>query len=322
MTVIALQGSSSAVYFMTDMEEYFDFINGELALWELARDNYAGLGQTRRRLIELRPLTVGVQCNPARMVSTGADTSKKGIAARKCFLCAANRPPEQHSIPFDERFEILLNPFPIFPVHFTIPSVRHEPQDAPPEEMLSIADRLRGLTVFFNGAKAGASAPDHLHVQAVATHELPLMRFVEEHHSPDRPAVCASYDLADGLPFLFYSGIIQPTLEGMKDLRLLLDVCGRGEDGTPDCGLVNSYIWFSERIGRMRYVVIPRRAHRPSCYFKEGHERIVVSPGAVDMAGVMILPREEDYDKVSEKDIRQIYSEVAYPSVPPDWRSA
>lgn len=297
------------------MEEYFDFINGELAVWPMAKENYVSLGKTKRRRMDIGSLTIGVQCNPARIRSTGADIRKSAIEGRKCFLCSANRPAEQHSLLFDEHFEILLNPFPIFPVHFTIPSFRHEPQAAPPVEMLSLADRLRGLTVFFNGAHAGASAPDHLHLQAVATEELPLMRFVEENHLEGQKPVKASYELADNLPFLFYSGIIQPTPEGIKVLRLLMSLTGRDEEGNPDPGLVNSFIWFSDKIGRIRFVAVPRRAHRPSCYFKEDDTRIVVSPGAVDMAGVLILPREEDYQKITVDDISKIYSEVAYPSI-------
>ena len=68
------------------------------------------------------------QFNPARLVSTGAKIDKATLAKRPCFLCEKNRPSEQIVLSFGEGFDILVNPFPILPVHFTIPSRHHQLQ--------------------------------------------------------------------------------------------------------------------------------------------------------------------------------------------------
>lgn len=294
------------------MGYYSEFINNQLELWEEARNNYAALGKTQRRAMTCGDMTVGIQFNPARIRSTSANVSADAIKKRDCFLCAENRPKEQIALPIAGRFELLINPYPIFPVHFTIASVNHEPQSRMPDEMMVLAEELPGLTIFFNGAKAGASAPDHLHLQAVATHELPLMRFVEKHHIGSEEGVKRSDELSDNFPFLFYSAVIAPTDEGMKQLRWMMSQCGVDEEGRKDYGKVNSFFWISENDGKLRVVVIPRKSHRPKCYSLPEEERKMVSPGAVDMAGILITPREEDYLSLTESDVKEIYKDVAY----------
>ena len=147
-----------------------EFIDGQLAEWPLARENYQALGKTERRSLQLGDLIVGIQHNPARIVSTGAKTDAKSLAERPCFLCKKNRPPQQVGINIAEGWELLLNPYPIFPTHFTIVSTSHRPQEGFPLDMVTMAEKLPGHTVFFNGKLSGASCPDHLHCQAVKTH--------------------------------------------------------------------------------------------------------------------------------------------------------
>lgn len=277
----------------------------QLEQWPMACANYERLGETLRRSFDVGPLHGAFQYNPARIVSTSAKVDKESIGKRPCFLCAANRPSEQLSEEILPGWEFLINPFPIFPLHFTIAASTHRPQDEIPLEMASMAESLRGMTVFFNGARAGASAPDHLHCQAVATFELPLMRYLEEGGDPAL------------LPFRVDYRVITPDLAGMAALNEISSVKGIDRlTGEADPRLVNAYFWIGAD-GLLRAAVVRRSAHRPSCYPVGGaveagsSKSLMVSPGAIDMAGVVVLPRREDFDAISDSDIRLIYSEVA-----------
>lgn len=289
-----------------------DFIEWQLGRWPEAKARYDALGSIRRRRMQLGDLTVGVQFNPARMVSTGAGIDKASLAKRPCFLCDENRPEEQEAAPVIQGWKMLLNPFPIFPVHLTFASERHRPQSALPAEIASIAEMLPGMTIFYNGSRAGASAPDHLHLQGVLTEELPLMKLVERSHPSARGGIMHIGEMGLDMPFSFVSAVITPDAAGMRTLVEILDVTGRDpETGLADPGLLNAYFWVDTAAGGlMRAVVVPRRAHRPGCYTAPEGERRVVSPGAVDMAGVIITPRLEDFEALTEDEIRRIYREV------------
>lgn len=290
----------------------YNYIEQQLASWQLAKTNYDRLALAERRKISLGDLTVGIQNNPERIRSTGASVDAESVKKRACFLCAANRPEEQFAAEIEPGWDLLVNPYPIFPVHFTIVYGSHEPQDAPPLDMASFAEKLPGTAVFFNGAKAGASAPDHLHCQAVLKDELPLLRLAEELHPDSESGWMLSSDSGKDLPFVFISCVIRPDLEGMRLLAAIPNVCGiDSESGVPDRGLVNTFFWI-DASGILRVLIVPRRAHRPSCYFKEDPEKRVISPGAIDMAGIIVAPRKEDFNSISEAELREIYSEVAY----------
>ncbi|MDE6273084.1 MAG: DUF4922 domain-containing protein [Muribaculaceae bacterium] len=266
----------------------------QLGQWPLARENYEKLGLTERRQFRLGPLHGAFQCNPSRAISTGAKIDKASIAARPCFLCAANRPKEQLSEEILPGWEFLINPYPILPLHFTIASTDHRPQESIPLDMAGMAERLPGMTIFYNGAKAGASAPDHLHCQAVMTSELPLMNYLEDGGDP-------------GLwPYSVEYAIITPDHEGMMNLKKMTELKGIDKtSGKPDADLVNAYFWIGKD-GLLRIAVVLRCAHRPSCY-----PDLMVSPGAIDMAGIIVLPRKDDFDRISTQDIKQIFAETA-----------
>lgn len=286
-----------------------DFIDSQIADWQLARENYQALGKTERRCMQLGDLTVGIQHNPARMVSTAAKTDSKSIAERPCFLCKDNRPEQQVPIEIVDGWELLLNPFPIFPTHFTIVNKTHTPQAGFPLDMIEMAEKLPEHTIFFNGYKAGASCPDHLHCQAVKTHELPLMHLVEEKHTPQSGGMegwrtATSSQLALNVPFVFKSIIITPDLEGMKILADIENIVGKN---FVEEGRVNAFVWI-DSTGLLRIVVIPRNAHRPSCY-GDGDGEMMISPGCIDMAGVIITPRKTDYENLTVPILRRIYSE-------------
>lgn len=302
------------------LEEIDSFIEGQLDVWPLAKKNHDGLAEAERREIALGDLKAAVQFNPARIVSTGAKLDAASLKNRKCFLCLDNRPKEQMIMNPVEGWDVLVNPFPILPVHLTIVNREHRPQDSVPYDIVTFAEMMPGMAVFFNGAKAGASAPDHLHMQAVLKDELPLLRLVERHHPVSSPGIMPSYEMGLDLPFLFFSGVVNAGQEGMATLYAGLNIGGNDcTDGTApgfhDKSLVNTFFWI-DASGMLRFVAIPRRAHRPGCFYSEGDGNRMVSPGCIDMAGLLITPRREDFMSITADEIRNIYADVAFPDKP------
>lgn len=296
-----------------NLEDINTYIEQQLLLWPLAKKNYDELAGARRKPLPIGDFMAFAQFNPARIVSTGAKVDPKSIKERKCFLCGANRPQEQMGGEWLPGWEFLVNPFPILPVHFTIPAIKHIPQAAIPLELASMAENAPDLMFFYNGAKAGASAPDHLHCQAVLKSEVPLVHLVERSHTTGLPDLLSSDKLGLALPFRFFSALIKPDQDGMYNLARITSIKGIDNEGNEDSDLVNAYAWIDTK-GFLRMVVIPRSAHRPRCYYEEGGKGMMISPGALDMAGLVILPMEKDFEKITPEDLREIYSQVALPN--------
>ncbi len=283
----------------TIIPQLMELRDHQLQHWPLARQNYEALGHTSRKTVMIGPMQGAIQYNPSRKVSTGAAVDAASVAARPCFLCRANRPAEQLTEEIIPGWEFLVNPYPIFPLHFTIASSAHIPQSRIPLDMVLLAERLPGMTVFFNGARAGASAPDHQHCQAVMTSELPLMNYLEKGGDPD------------SLPFKVDYRIIAPDMQGMADIAAVVSLAGcDASTGEADYGLLNAYMWIGDD-GLLRTAVVLRSAHRPACYSRDASEGYMVSPGAIDMAGVFILPVEENFNSITQADIDSILHEVA-----------
>lgn len=293
-------------------EETEAFIEHQLSQWTLAADNFKKLRETRRKKIPLGSLEASVQCNPARIISTGAKVDKSTIASRRCFLCSTNRPQQQISLSISDNWEMLLNPYPILPVHFTIAHKIHQPQGSIPLEMAEMAEKTPGLVFFFNGAKAGASAPDHLHAQAVMAEELPLIRLVERQHPDSMSGWLSSESFKIPIPFHFMSAVITPDVNGLSSLAKVNGAFGIDADtGKIDHDLLNAFFWI-DKSGLLRCVIIPRKKHRPSCYYGGDDDKFLISPGAIDMAGIMIAPRPEDFERLDSSKMNEIYSEVAF----------
>lgn len=276
-----------------------EMIREQLKAWSLAASNYRALGATERRPVSIGAMRGALQSNPARIVSTAAKVDKDSLAKRPCFLCAANRPKEQFALPFGDEWEILVNPFPILPFHFTVASRDHSPQLNPPLAMIELAECLPGACVFFNGAGAGASAPDHAHMQIVLAEELPLLRYLEDGGDPSRLPYRVDYD------------VIRPDQAGMAAMRKFslsanADAAFEGQQA----GMVNAYAWI-DADGLLRLLTVPRKAHRPECFYAtDESERMLVSPGAIDMAGLIILPRKEDFNRMTEPQVMDIYRQT------------
>ena len=274
------------------------FFNRQLEMWEDARHRFRDL-----KHVEVRQLSdqLKVQFNPARIVSTGAKIDKHTLGERPCFLCERNRPKEQMTKQIDDHFQLLVNPFPILPVHFTIPATKHQPQSIYRHygEMHRLLSLHSELMVFYNGPECGASAPDHLHFQAGTSGVLPLQTNWQR-LSRNLTDVISLNDeekisvLRDFLVPAFV--IISKSEDSDEELfhRLYRSMPMRGDESEP---MMNIIAW--RKGDEFISVVIPREKHRPDAYFAEGEAQMMVSPGALDMAGLIITPREEDFSKIN-----------------------
>lgn len=298
---------------MSETARLLEFHARQLSEWPAAAERYEALSRVQVREISVGGFPVRLQFNPARAVSTGAKVDAASIAARPCFLCAGNRPQEQKILDVYEGIDTLVNPFPIFSRHFTLASRGHVHQDTVDfAEMGRIALTVPGLVVFYNGSMAGASAPDHLHLQAGEKEFLPVCGMLESDpgdlmkHTAGYRAFCPGELPMSAVHFV--SRTIDKELTQWLDTLLPADE----DSGLRQKGLRNVLMWADDE-GMLHTLFLPRRAHRPACYYKEeGEGRLMVSPGAVDMAGVLILPRQADFESITRSDIRRIYDEVSF----------
>lgn len=305
------------------------FIENQLAKWQTARTNHEALNQIETRRFELAGNTITVQFNPARAVSTCAKVDKSSIEARKCFLCPENKPNEQDEIiiSLDEPFSLRINPYPILPGHLTISSLKHQDQVLADKTIRQLPGKLiswleeyfaSGYVLFYNGAKCGASAPDHFHFQAVKQSDVPVIQQWErlmETAVREKEIKTENGNTYSSFQITSYICPIQ------------VFICNHSADILPE--MINQYLeslplhegeseprynlfaWQDKQRGfTMAY--FPREEHRPACYTATRGEQLLVSPGALDMAGLLVTPRKEDFDRITESDITKIYKEVAY----------
>lgn len=266
-------------------------------------------------LCDCNGLGVKTVFNPARAVSTLANVNAAAIAERPCFLCAENRPSEQESLDFTavsgNRYSVLLNPYPIFRRHFTVPAVGHCPQRIEGRfgDMLELAERFEDMVVLYNGAECGASAPDHFHFQMGEKGFLPFERDFDGLRKEivlqiSEAKVCLMRDYIQGIPVVVSPDAVSACLAFEKILRTIPVGKVYGDR------MVNVLCWKSA--GVFRIAVFPRKAHRPSCYFLEESERLRISPGTVDLCGVFVVPARDDFQRVSADALQRILSEVVY----------
>ena len=289
------------------------FFIRQLQTWDEVRQRYRDLQQVETRELITDSVTLLAQWNPARIGSTGAKIDAKSISERPCFLCAKNRPQEQMHRVIDGKYELLVNPFPILPVHFTLPTLKHQPQRVLPmyKEILRLAERYPELTLLYNGPHCGASAPDHAHLQAVSTGLLPLQQawprlnrnltevVVEDEntgiwHIADYPAAA----------FVIKSHTLEA---GERLFRKLYNCLPPATDQTEP--MMNVICWHNAE--EWVSVILPRRKHRPDCYTATGEAQYTISPGAVDMGGLIITPLEKDFRRVTPELITAIYQELS-----------
>jgi ATP adenylyltransferase/5',5'''-P-1,P-4-tetraphosphate phosphorylase II len=286
----------------------------QIAEWDLAAKNYKGLEHVIVKRLTYDGFYIDVQFNPERILSSAAKVDAKSIEARPCFLCSENLPKAQKGILFENSYQVLVNPFPIFKEHLTVPKLAHENQliEGNFYTMLLMARELNDFTVFYNGPRCGASAPDHFHFQAGIKGFLPIeTEFKSSGHSSvvfnhqgvsvwgwknyQRGIISITGNDANALTSVFET--LYEMLKNMQpnEVEPMLNILALFENDE----------WVVH--------VFPRRLHRPSQYFAEGDQQIVLSPASVDMGGVVITPRKEDFEKITEADVSNIFEQVCMP---------
>jgi ATP adenylyltransferase/5',5'''-P-1,P-4-tetraphosphate phosphorylase II len=281
--------------------------------WELPRINYSQLEKVSTRKFSFGTFEILVQYNPERIRSSAAKVDAKSIGERPCFLCGKNRPPEQRGILYENKLTILVNPFPIFTRHLTIPSEFHTDQRIRNnfDTMLSLAQAMPSYIVFYNGPQCGASAPDHLHFQAGNQGFMPIENdFLNGKHT----TLLTSEPGIEILTWKAYlRGII--TLKG-NDRKKLVRIFDRFFDRLSEIQpdrpepMLNILAEYSSDEWIIH--IIPRKQHRPRQFFAEDKDQFLISPAAVDLGGVIITPREEDFSGISNNDIKDIFRQVCF----------
>ena len=292
-------------------DEKDGFFGRQLAQWPEAAKRFEALENVKTRKLDCG---ITLQHNPARIVSTAANVDKTSIEKRLCFLCAENRPVTQIKTDVLFDIEVLVNPFPILPGHLTLPLKGHTPQqiDALYWDMLTLARDWQGMAVFYNGAKCGASAPDHAHLQAVKEVDIPLfgewwnrigeaLETVKEYGGA---TLCYSQSYIVPV-FIIESSDISASIHLFDSLKAALPISD--DETEPRMNVITVY---REDKGWVT-VVVPRASHRPASYFADGEAQRLISPGLLDMVGVMIAPRPEDFEGITSDEARGILREVA-----------
>lgn len=318
-----------------DEEQTHQFFLQQMEGWPEVKERFSRLETAvKTRGVEADDLKLSVQFNPDRMVSTGAKVDKKTLKQRPCFLCDHNRPAVQHALAVENQFQVLVNPFPILPEHLTLPTRRHVPQALLPylQTFGRIAWTLEHSVVFYNGPRCGASAPDHCHFQAGAKGIIPLERDwrIYENQLEKVYPFCPSdtalleekgYNEKQSGIYLLKGyacpGFVIKGYHPDSDFSLfrklydLLPVESGQQE--PD---INVLAWHQTAVPGQKdslvIVVFPRKKHRPDCYFNEGKKQLLVSPGSVDMGGLIITPREEDFKSLTIEKAVSILREVTF----------
>ena len=286
------------------------FFNRQLEKWEAARQRYHDLRSAKTRELAVGAYSIQVQWNPARMVSTGAKMDQKTIAERPCFLCEKNRPKEQIKKEVDGQYELLVNPFPILQQHFTIPSLKHQPQRILESygEIHKLLEEYPEMMVFYNGPQCGASAPDHAHFQAGTSGLLPLQMSWQRLSRNLTTLVSLNDDedisMIDDYPC---TALLIRSRSQYGDEQLFRRLYEALPATEPE-PMMNIVAWRCN--DDFLAVVFPRTKHRPDCYYKEGNEQFIISPGALDMAGFIITPRQEDYERLTPEIALGILDEI------------
>ena len=271
------------------------FFESQQKTWPALSDAGRKLASVQTREIDCGNYLVTLQFNPARKVSSGAAVDAQSIRKRPCFLCVENLPPGQRGILYRKEYLILCNPAPIFSSHFTVSTLSHQPQaidQALPSLLRLSADGWPDFAVFYNGPAAGASAPDHLHFQMVPAGALPFLNFLAG-LPKNRQVSPVRYSRGFDRSIIVLESADEKALAA-RFLRLLAAV--RKALRTNDEPMLNVVSVFTGSVWRL--VVFLRGRHRPSAYFAAGLKRIFVSPGAIDMAGVLITPHREDFKRL------------------------
>lgn len=288
-------------------------VNQQRNIWELAGTNYHSLRQVQTRTFSFGHFRIDCQHNPGRIKSTGAQTEVMLQDPGNCFLCETNRPDEQAGIPFGSDFSILCNPFPIFPSHLTITANDHIPQQTAGnlKSYLHLIQALDEFVVFYNGPACGASVPHHLHFQAGIRDILPieeeiplLLNEYSEIILSDNGMVIRSCD-SILRHFVHFCSADQSVME--KHLERAIGLAGTQTPG--DEPMLNLLGWFNG--GKWEVILFPRNKLRPDEFFSKSNDSLLVSPASVEMGGLVILPREDDFNRITPAQLESVFRQVS-----------
>ena len=288
-----------------------DLFKEQIFNWEFARSNYEGLKSVRTKTFSFGDFDIKVQFNPARITSSGAKTDEKSIAERKCFLCLENLPAQQKGIDAGE-YTILVNPFPIFPGHFTIPRKKHTDQRIKPyfTDMLMLAQAIDDYIIFYNGPKCGASAPDHMHFQAGTKDFLPLI----SDYKRLKPTHAELLDAGDNYQLYSVTNYLRTlycieseTIAEAQTVFENLYIQWQSEKNEEP--MMNIVCSFEDK--KWYTYVFPRSAFRPWQYSAPSDQQLLVSPATVELSGVFITPIESHFDRITKEDVVSILEQCS-----------
>jgi len=290
-----------------------ELISEQASNWQMATKNYDDLKKVLVKEFNFDGFQIKVQFNPGRILSSSAKVDAKSLAERACFLCEKNRPKEQRGVDILSNYTVLINPFPIFTEHLTIVEKDHVLQliDGRIGEMLHISRALEGFTLFYNGPKCGASAPDHFHFQAGNSGFMPIdyemPQLIQQYGKLMEGKACKLWAVDDTIRkmLVFKSTQIEDIEIEFKAVYNLL-VQNSNSEEEPAMNLHSSF-----KNGEWQLILFLRGAHRPWQYFEEGEKNILVTPASVEFGGVLITPLEKDFNKLSKDDISNIYQQVS-----------
>lgn len=278
------------------------FITQQLSAWPMAASNYEALKGVEQRMFNMDGYHIIIQHNPARKRSTGASLTKEAIAHRPCFLCASNRPKEQHGQQW-EGYTILVNPYPIFNKHLTIVSNIHQDQHITGRisDMMHLAKMMPHMAIFFNGANSGASAPDHMHFQAAGVENWPI---IADFETADPYNINTNARQAKRLGRLVINIKSDDPALVEAQMTQILDQLGIEDD------MVNVVMHQSGET--ISTYIIPRRAFRPWQYTAATDKQLLISPASVEVSGIFITPIADHFDKITKEDILSIFEQVCF----------
>jgi hypothetical protein len=284
--------------------------------WDLLKRGYASLDTVQTRVFGFDDFSINVQFNPGRLTSSSAKVDEKSISQRPCFLCAPNLPAEQRGLLLHGEYLLLCNPFPIFPEHFTIAHTEHRPQRLLPSlhVMLELArDLAPRYTVVYNGPRCGASAPDHLHLQAGIRGFMPFEQELGELGLKRGEVLIDTLSLR-GFTLKYYlrtfvalqSANAAALEKGFGELHQIYQEMAGDPAEEP---MMNVLCWYEG--GAWVLAMFARSKHRPSFFYEEGEDKLLLSPAAVDVGGVCTLPIERDFHRITRDHLVQMFEEVS-----------
>jgi hypothetical protein len=303
-----------------------ELLSEQKITWPELYRGYASMDSIKIREIACNGFNVCVQHNPGRIKSTLADVKEKEIKERPCFLCENNLPEEQQGIFYRNEYLILCNPMPVFPSHFTICHKEHKPQSIVEHADILLqlmVDLGKGWTVLYNGPRCGASAPDHLHFQTVPAGQMPVeaeiagKKYFTGIQQVDGVLLSRASNIGretivlEGENPIVLTGLFREIISALKK-NLSFEKEAALEESAIKEPMMNVMGFHNGK--RLCMIIFPRAKHRPEAFFREGDDRLMISPAVVEMGGVLVTPVEKDFEGMNATIVEGIFQEVTLDS--------